>query len=509
VSLGGATKRGIAWALSSNLANQVLQFAVGIVLARLLAPADFGVFATTGIFTGLAATVSNIGLGSALVQRAAIEERHRRTMLTANLVSSSLIVLLLWATSPAIAAYFRNPIAGPVLRLVALNFLLNAFSSVSFSLLSRVLNFRILAVTEAVAAAAFGLVAILLALRGYGVWAIAWAGLAQSLVRAVLLILRAGWPLRLGWDRRALADLLGLGAGLTLKRVINYAAANVDYAVIGRRLGPADLGYYTRAYGLITMPLHQFSRVIMTVLFPAFSRIQGDDARLIAGYSKVVTATAIVSFPFLVGLALVAPSFIAVIYGEKWLPTVLPLMIMCVAGMMKSVSTFVGAIADAKGQVQREVKRQLIYLGVLIAGTIAGSRYGTTGVAVAVVFASFLMLIMMQSFLGSLTGMRWRTFLGSLWPALAATLVMATAVIGAQAMVGRFASPTSLAMLVISTAVGMLVYPLVLLGGRFPVVVALRRELERDLAELRQRRRGGARPPSAVSPSPTCQESLP
>ncbi len=87
MSLGGATKRGIAWALSSNLANQVLQFGVGIVLARLLVPADFGVFATTGIFTGLAATVSNIGLGSALVQRVAIEERHRRTMLTANLVS--------------------------------------------------------------------------------------------------------------------------------------------------------------------------------------------------------------------------------------------------------------------------------------------------------------------------------------------------------------------------------------------------------------------------------------
>jgi O-antigen/teichoic acid export membrane protein len=325
----------------------------------------------------------------------------------------------------------------------------------------------------------------------------------------MILIARAGWPLRLGWDRAALADLLGLGAGLTLKRVINYAAANVDYAVIGRRLGPADLGYYTRAYGLITMPLHQFSRVIMSVLFPAFSRIQGDDTRLIAGYSKVVTATAIASFPFLAGLALVAPSFINVVYGEKWLPTVLPLTIMCVAGMMKSVSTFVGAIADAKGQVKREVKRQLIYLAVLVAGTIAGSRYGTAGVAVAVVFASFLMLLMMQSFLGSLTGMRWRTYLGALWPAVAATLVMAAAVVAAQAGMGRFVERTSVAMLVVSTAVGMVIYPLALLGGRFPAVVALRRELERDLAEVRRRRQGSPRPPSAVDSSPTCQESLP
>jgi O-antigen/teichoic acid export membrane protein len=374
-------------------------------------------------------------------------------------------------------------------------------------MLSRALNFRVFAVTEAVGAAAFGLVAILLAARGYGVWAIAWAGVAQSLSRAVILVARAGWPLRFGWDRGALGDLLGLGAGLTLKRVINYAAANVDYAVIGRRLGPTDLGYYTRAYGLITMPLSQFSRVIMSVLFPAFSRIQGDNARIVAGYSKVVTATAIVSFPFLAGLALVAPAFMAVVYGEKWLPTVLPLTIMCVAGMMKSVTTFVGAIADAKGQVQREVKRQLIYLGILVAGAILGSRYGTAGVAWAVVVASFAMLIMMQSFLGSLTGMRWRTYLAALWPAVASTLVMTAVVAAVQAGMSRLVARTSVAMLTVSVVAGVLSYALALVAGRFPAVTALRRELERDLKELRRGRQGGARPPAAVQSSPTCQES--
>jgi PST family polysaccharide transporter len=503
VSLGGSAKRGIAWAISSNLANQVFQFGVGIVLARLLAPTDFGVFAVTGIFTGLAGVVSNIGLGSALVQRPVVEERHRRSMLAMNLISASAIVLLLAGASTWISRYFHQPIAGPVLRLTALNFLLNAISSVSFSLLSRGLRFRTLAVTEAGAAVANGAAAVGLALAGYGVWAIAWAGIVQSVVRSLVLLWQAKWVPRLAWDRAALGDLLGLGAGLTLKRVINYAAANVDYFVIGRRLGAADLGFYTRAYGLITLPVTQLSRVIMTVLFPAFSRIQDDNARLNAGYLRVVTATALVSFPFLAGLGLVAPAFIAVVYGDKWLPAVLPLKVMCVAGMMKSVTTFVGSIADAKGQVMSEVRRQLVYLALLVAGTVIGSRFGTGGVAAAVVGASFCMLLMMQSFLGRLTGMRWGPYLGALKPALAGTAVMAGAVLVTQALLRRITAETSPLMLFASTVTGILVYACVLLGGHFPHVRALRQELTADLAALRGRVQARAR---ATGKSETCPE---
>ncbi len=395
MSVAGSTKRGIAWALSSNIAIQSLSFGVGVVLARILAPADFGVFAVTSIFSGLAATVSNVGLGAAIVQRKEITEAHRRSMLAANLTSSALVVLVLNALAPWVGGYFKNPVATPVLMLTAWSFLINASSSVSFSMLSRELRFRALAQVEAVAAVVNGLVAIVFALRGFGVWAIAWGRIAEALVRAAILILTAGWRPRLAWDRRALGDLIGFGAGLTAKRIVNYAAANVDYFVIGRRLGATDLGYYTRAYSLMTLPLVQLSRVIMQVLFPAFSRIQDDNARIIRAYSQVVTATSLVSFPFLMGLLLVAPAFVEVVYGAKWMPTVLPLQIMCLAGMMKSVSTFVGAIVDAKGKVVAEVRRQLIYLGILVVGTLAGSYYGTVGVAVAVVVAAFVMLVMM------------------------------------------------------------------------------------------------------------------
>jgi O-antigen/teichoic acid export membrane protein len=491
VSIGGTAKRGIAWSLSSNVAMQALQFGVGVVLARLLAPEDFGVFAITTIFTGLAATISNVGLGAALVQRREIEERHRRTMLLANLVSSSAIVLILFGLAPWVGGFFKNSLAAPVLIVSSLNFLINAVSSVSFSMMSRALRFRGLALIEAIAAVVYGAVAILLAVRGFGVWSIVWAGIAQSVARAATLLIASGWRPALGWDRAAFRQLVGFGIGLTMKRLINYGAANVDYFVIGRRLGPADLGYYTRAYGLMTLPLTQLSRVIMSVLFPTFSRIQDDNQRLIAGYSKVVTATTLLSFPFLAGLLLVAPSFISVIYGDKWLPAVLPLQIMCLAGMMKSVSTFVGSIVDAKGKVMAEVRRQLVYLVLLVGGTYLGSFYGTAGVAVAVVVASFVMLIMMQILLGKLTGMRWSTYLAALWPALAGTLVMAALVLIWQRLLLTRFPLTSPVMLVSSAAVGTAAYLLFFRLARFPRVHTLRAEIAGDLRRARSRGQPG------------------
>ena len=167
---------------------QAFQFAVGIVLARLLEPKDFGVFAVTGIFTGLAANVANIGLGAALVQRQSVEERHRRTMLVTNLTTSSVIVGLLILAAPWVGRYFQHPLAGRVLVVVSFNFLINSLSSVSFSTLSRKLKFRSISIVEAGAMPVHAAVAVGMARHGYGVWSIASAGRGRSPVRCRALL---------------------------------------------------------------------------------------------------------------------------------------------------------------------------------------------------------------------------------------------------------------------------------------------------------------------------------
>lgn len=508
-NVSGSAKGGIAWVLGTNLVNQLLQFGVGVVLARLLSPKDFGIFAISGIFTGLAATVSSFGLGAALVQRSAVREAHLRSMLTANLIGSAALVLLLSLAAPLVGWVFKSPLAGLVLTLTAWNFLIGALGSVSFSLMNRALRFRELARIEAGSAMANGAVAIILALQGAGVWAIAWAGIAQSLVRTALLIARGGWRPAFGRDREALRELVGFGAGLTLKRVLNYCAANVDYAVVGRRLSTTDLGFYSRAYGLMTLPLSQLSRVIMSVLFPTFSRIQDDNRKIIAGYSKVVTVTALVSFPFLVGLGLVAPAFIHAIYGEKWMPVVLPLQIMCVAGMMKSLTTYVGAIVDAKGKIAAEVRRQIVYLVLLVVGTYFGSTFGTAGVAVAVVGASLVMLVMMQSLLGQLTGMRWREYFAAIAPALAGSAAMAGAVLAWQAVAAQALGPTSAALLFTSAAIGAAAYAGVIFGVPFARVRSLHTELSADLRRMRARGRAGQGAEAGEGGAPPASRTVP
>ncbi len=505
-NIGAPAKRGIAWALSSNVVMQICQFGVGIILARLLAPRDFGVFAVTSIFTGLASNLANIGLGAALVQRQQINESHRRTMFAVNLTTSSIIVVLLIGVSPWVGIYFQHELAGPILCLVAFNFIITSLGSVSFSLLSRELRFRPISIIETCSMVVHAAIAVIMALRGHGIWSIAWGGIGQSLFRAAMLLLIGGWVPRVGWNRQAFRELISFGAALTGKRLLNYCAANVDYFVIGRVLGPSSLGFYTRAYSLMTLPRTQLSRVIMSVLFPAFSRIQDDNQRLIAGYERVVLATALISFPFLMGLLVTAPVFIGFVYGEKWLPTVPPLQIMCVAGMMKSVSTFVGSIINAKGEVMAEIRRQAIYFALLIGGTWFGSRWGISGVAWAVVGASLIMLVMMQVLLNQVTGMRWGAYLAAVWPPLLASVLMAAAVYGVLELLRPLLGAYSLPLLLAGTSVGVVVYTGLIFLMPFARVTEMRQDLTSDLRRAWARRRGGP-PATKLDEEESCQES--
>ncbi len=463
---------------------QAFQFAVGIVLARLLEPADFGVFAITSIFTGLAQTIGNVGLGAALVQRRTITEAHARTAWVANVTMSLLIMLALKGLSGWVGAFFKHELAGPVLSLISVNFAINGVSSVSVSKLSRALKFRELAIIEALSMVVHAVVAVVMAVKGFGVWAIAWGGISQNLSRSVALLFVAGWLPRPEFDWQRYRELLNFGATLTVKRIMNYCAANVDYFVIGKRLGPAQLGFYTRAYSLMSLPLTQLSRVIMSVLFPTFSRIQDDNDRLRRGYMRVLSATSVVSFPFLVGMGLTAPLLIGLVYGDKWLPTVLPLQIMCVAGMMKSVTTFVGAVVDAKGRVMEEIRRQAVYLALLIGGAMLGSRFGTAGVAWAVVVASAAMLWMMQTLMNRMTGMQWRQYARALAPAVVGSLVLTATVIPCQWWLRRQWGD-NLGVLTLVAAMGAVVYVATLWKAPFPEVRALVLELTGALGRRR------------------------
>jgi PST family polysaccharide transporter len=193
--------------------------------------------------------------------------------------------------------------------------------------------------------------------------------------------------------RGELGQLLGFGAGAAMSSLANYVALNADYVVVGESLGAANLGLYVRAYGLMKMPHTYAASVLSRVMFPAFARVQREPARLRRGYLLLSEITAMIAAPAMGTLAIVAPHFVAGLYGPQWSGVVRPLQILCVAGYLRALYHLGGVVAQSVGRVYAELWREVVYAVLVVVGALVGSRYGLAGVAVGVSVAIAYMFV--------------------------------------------------------------------------------------------------------------------
>ena len=328
----GLTKRSIAGVLWTGLsvgAEGLLQIVALMVLARLLAPAEFGLFAATMIVIGLATIFGGLGVAPAIVQRPVLEPRHVRTGFTLSVLLGLTMAGLVWAGAPLLARMFRLPELAPVVRATAVVFLLQGFSSVAHALAQRALRFGWLAGVHAAAlTAGYVVVGPLLAWQGFGVWALIGALLVQNLTRMALLQTGQPHPMRPQLDRRAIAELLYFGGGFTLARIGNYLASQADKLVVGRWLGAQTLGVYVLAYQLVAAPAVLVGQVLDMVLFPTMALVQREPSRLARAYRSAVSICAVVALPISVMVALLAAEIIEVLLGGQWSNAVAPLQIL-------------------------------------------------------------------------------------------------------------------------------------------------------------------------------------
>jgi O-antigen/teichoic acid export membrane protein len=308
-SLTGRTTRAAQWRLAGSVIGVAFQFGFGVVLARLLTPRDFGVMALAVVVLGLARLLGDLGMGSAVVQRATLTERHVRTAFTVSvlvgIVTGALIVLM----APLGAAVMREPTLAPMLRVVSIVFVIGGMSTVAGALLTRNLDFkRQFFVDVGSYVLGYAGVATSLALLDYGVWSLVFGILAQVFLTTtaqIVLVRHSILPLLGG---RELRDLLGFGVGATLSGFVNYLALNGDNFVVGRWIGAATLGLYNRAYTLMNMPFTYVASVMSGVLFPALAQVQHQPERMRRAYLLVTQLTALVAGPVMGVMALAAPA---------------------------------------------------------------------------------------------------------------------------------------------------------------------------------------------------------
>jgi O-antigen/teichoic acid export membrane protein len=448
---------GLGWSGFSQLIRETLRLGIGILLARLLTPEEFGLVGMIYVFTGFATLFGDLGLGAAIIHRRDLEEAHMTAAFWANVVAGCLLTVLFIAGSPLIAAFYDEPALRPLTRVVAFQFVISSLKVVQLARFNRDMEFRTLALIETGSAAVAGGLGIAMALMGFGVWSLVAHSLAGSAITTAWMWITSPWKPGVHFRRRKLEDLLGFSSNLLGYEIFNYWIRNADNLLIGRVVGSAALGIYSRAYALLLMPSAQITRVVGRVMFPALSSIQSDTARVRDVYLRTLQAIAFLTFPMMVGLFVVADDFVFALLGVQWAAVIPVLRLFALLGLTQSVKATVGWIYQSQGRTDIMFRWGLAAGGVYLVSYAIGIQWGMIGVAVAYTIASGLILTYPNFAIpGRLIDLTFSRIAAALFSTLLCALAMGV-LVGGLALVLPDAWPPGLSLL-LQSAVGAVAY---------------------------------------------------
>ena len=423
--LGRQVASGTAWSMGFQISRQLLSIVSVAVLARRVPPGAYGLLSMAAIVTNFLDIFRDMGTGNAIVREREVSDRLLSSLFWLNLALGVLLSLGVILLSVPAAIFFHQPGLVRVMQALALVFFINSISVIPNALLNRHMAFRSLAIAQLTGAVLGTAVAIAAAIQGAGVWSLVMGTLVSTLVTTIGLWLACPWRPRFLADRSELRRITSYSLHLSAFNFVNFFSRNADNLIVGRFLGDTALGYYQMAYTLMTYPLSNFCQVIAGVVYPAFSTLQTDDARLRSAFLRVSRMVGLFTIPAMLGLMVVAGPFVRVVLGQKWLPVTGLLLVFAPLGALQSIYGMTGPIYNAKGRTDRLFYWALISSGVYIASFLIGIRWGIQGVAVAYSIAWLLTMIPGFAIPFRLIHLSGKEFLPVMWPEVACGLGMA------------------------------------------------------------------------------------
>jgi lipopolysaccharide exporter len=432
MSLKKSAASGIKWTGFSTIAIAGLQFIQLAVLARLLSPEAFGLVAMIMVILGFAQAYADMGISNAIIHRQDTTKDQLSSLYWLNILAGILVFLLLLLSTPLVVTLYREPRLAELMQWAALIFLITPLGQQFQILLQKELQFKTLSIIEMLATLIGTIVAVLTVMNGQGVLSLIWGQLTTSLIKALMLA-KVGWKRwqpRLRFKYADLHGYIGFGLYQMGERSINYFNSRLDQLLIGVLVGAQALGYYNLAFNLVILPASKINAVIGRVAFPLFAKIQFDNERLKRGYLSVIQLLSLVNFPLLFGLAVVAPIFVPLVFGEQWLPAVVLVQILSFVALLRSIINPVGSLLLAKGRADLGFNWNLMIFILQVPGIFLGGYIGgVLGIALAVLgllilYSILNYLILIRILIGSCL----REYIMSMIPAFSLSLLMASIV---------------------------------------------------------------------------------
>lgn len=376
------------WSALDVFMRQGVQFLVTIVLARILAPEDFGVIAMLAMFIGVAGVFIDSGFSSALIQRQNVTHTDESTVFFFNLGMGAVTALLLCAAAPWIAAFFKQPVLQYLTYAMAFNLFVNAFGSIHSTLLNKELNFKTTAKVGVVCSVVAGALAIYMASRGYGVWSLAWHAVASGIVTVLLLWLWHPWRPAWTFSFASLRSFFRFGGYEMAATLTDVFSTNLYLILIGKMYSARDVGFYDRAQRTQQLPITLMMGIINRVAFSTFATVKEDKARLARGLRQAQAISMFVNMPVLVGIIILAEPLVLTLFGAQWLPSVPILQVLGLGGLIWPLHVLNLNILRAQGRSDLFFWLTMFKKVFTISLTIAASFYGVMAIAWAQVVIS-------------------------------------------------------------------------------------------------------------------------
>lgn len=381
----GKSIRGVIWSLADKGGSGLISVVVHILLARLLVPEYFGIIAMARVGVEFIGLFKDLGFAQAIIQRDEIDDEHLDTGLWTLFGIGMVLAVIGFACAPLIAMAFEEPELETVFKVLVLQLPIAGTSAIPIALLKRRMRFKVLSVRSLFAVTTGGLVAVVMAFLGFGVWALVAKSLVDACVGAIVLWAAIDWRPAIGYSKRHFKDLFSFGANITASNFVNFFTRQADDIIIGYFLGSRALGFYSVAYEILLALTDLLARTMTGVAFPAFSRLQHETARLKEAFVMSVYGASLLSFPVFFLFAAVAPEFFEVVYGEKWLDSAPIAQILAFVGVLHTAALFNPPILKAKGKPNWEFLLSTVNAIGNVCGFLIGAQFGVEGVALAFV----------------------------------------------------------------------------------------------------------------------------
>jgi teichuronic acid exporter len=428
MSLKHKTISGLSWSFIEGFANQFFVLLIGIILARLLSPEEFGLIGMLTIFMAISQSFIDSGFDQALIRKKGCKTQDYSTVFYYNILVGLIFYFILFFSAGAISNFFDEPQLKTLVQVMGINLIIGSVGLIQKTILTKNIDFKLQAKISIISSIASGVVGIGMAIGGWGVWSLAWKIIVQNLCISGLLWFWNKWKPKIIFSVASFRELFGFGSRLMISGLIDTVYSNIYYLIIGKFFSAKELGFYTRANQFALLPAQTMTHAIQRVSYPVLSTLQDDSDRLKAAYKKLIKSAMLISFVGMAGLAAVAKPLVITLIGEKWSSSIVYLQLLCFVGMLYPLHALNLNMLTVKGRSDLFLRLEVIKKILVIPTIIIGIFYGVKIMIIGMTINSIIAYFLNSYWSGKMVNYSSREQIADITPAFVIALIMGLSV---------------------------------------------------------------------------------